>query len=91
MRGGGGEGRTGRQSEAGASLAERCGKGAPQDPPKMYRGIPRRTPREIHRRIRRALSCRFLWAVLACAPYIGAPENTENFRRYFLDVWAVGR
>ena len=25
--------------------------------------------------------------VLACAPYIGAPENTENFRRYF---WMFG-
>ena len=32
-----------------------------------------------------------LWAVLACTSRIGTPEITENFRRYFLDVWAAAR
>ena len=31
------------------------------------------------------------WVMLACAPYIGVVEITENFRRYFLDVWAAAR
>ena len=57
----------------------------------MYRGIRRR----IYRRIRRALSCGFCipggayWVMLACAPYIGVVEITENFRGYFARVWAA--
>ena len=31
------------------------------------------------------------WMVLACAPYIGAVEITENFWRYFARVWAAVR
>ena len=59
----------------------------------MYRGIRRR----IYRRIRRALSCGFCtpgsasWVMLACAPYIGVVEITENFRGYFARVWAAVR
>lgn len=31
------------------------------------------------------------WVMLACAPYIGVVEITENFRGYFARVWAAVR
>ena len=31
------------------------------------------------------------WRVLACAPYIGVVEITENFRGYFARVWVAVR